>query len=81
VGDQFYNPLGISFDNRWRDLGILIAFTVQRPSLLDSARTFLFFSASSHSFTFSRCFAIDLYQIFLDSSSLFIVPKRRFIRL
>jgi ATP-binding cassette, subfamily G (WHITE), member 2, SNQ2 len=26
VGDQFYEPLGISFDHRWRDLGILIAF-------------------------------------------------------
>lgn len=26
VGDQFYEPLGISFVHRWRDLGILIAF-------------------------------------------------------
>ena len=26
VGDQFYEPLGISFNDRWRDLGILIAF-------------------------------------------------------
>lgn len=26
VGDQFYEPLGFTFDNRWRDLGILIAF-------------------------------------------------------
>jgi ABC-type multidrug transport system permease subunit len=26
VGDQFYESLGISFDNRWRDLGIFIAF-------------------------------------------------------
>jgi ATP-binding cassette subfamily G (WHITE) protein 2 (SNQ2) len=26
VGDQFYEPLSISFDTRWRDLGILIAF-------------------------------------------------------
>ena len=26
VGDQFYEPLSISFDTRWRDIGILIAF-------------------------------------------------------
>lgn len=26
VGDQFYTALGFDFDNRWRDLGILIAF-------------------------------------------------------
>lgn len=26
VGDQFYEPLGISFDRRWRDFGILVAF-------------------------------------------------------
>ncbi|SCV67921.1 BQ2448_42 [Microbotryum intermedium] len=28
VGQQFYEPLGIRFDTRWRDLGIMIAFTV-----------------------------------------------------
>lgn len=26
VGDQFYEPLGYSFANRWRDLGVLAAF-------------------------------------------------------
>jgi len=26
VGDQFYQNLGLDFDNRWRDLGILAAF-------------------------------------------------------
>ncbi|KAK5248348.1 ATP-binding cassette transporter snq2, partial [Cryomyces antarcticus] len=26
VGDQFYEPLGFTFNNRWRDLGILAAF-------------------------------------------------------
>lgn len=26
VGDEFYNTLSISFDTRWRDLGILITF-------------------------------------------------------
>lgn len=28
TGEDFYRPLGISFDNRWRDLGIFIAFLV-----------------------------------------------------
>ncbi|KAJ1310587.1 hypothetical protein OPQ81_007316 [Rhizoctonia solani] len=27
-GDDFYSGLGISFDTRWRDFGIMIAFTV-----------------------------------------------------
>jgi len=26
VGDEFYTPLGFSFDNRWRDLGIFLCF-------------------------------------------------------
>ena len=26
VGDQFYTPLGFSFSDRWRDLGIFAAF-------------------------------------------------------
>ena len=26
VGDQFYEPLGFSYSNRWRDMGILAAF-------------------------------------------------------
>ena len=26
IGDQFYTALELNFDNRWRDLGILIAF-------------------------------------------------------
>ena len=26
VGDEFFGPLGLEYDNRWRDLGILIAF-------------------------------------------------------
>ncbi|KJR83161.1 uncharacterized protein SPSK_03859 [Sporothrix schenckii 1099-18] len=26
VGDQFYEPLNLSFDNRWRDLGIYLSF-------------------------------------------------------
>ncbi|KAH7168191.1 ABC-2 type transporter-domain-containing protein [Fusarium sp. MPI-SDFR-AT-0072] len=26
MGDEFYNPLSMSFDTRWRDLGIIVAF-------------------------------------------------------
>ncbi len=26
VGDEFYGPLGLSFDQRWRDLGIYVCF-------------------------------------------------------
>lgn len=26
VGDEFYAPLGLSYDNRWRDMGIFLAF-------------------------------------------------------
>lgn len=40
VGDQFYTPLGISFDHRWRDLGILIAFI--------GSNLFLLFVGVSH---------------------------------
>ncbi|QIX01730.1 hypothetical protein AMS68_007247 [Peltaster fructicola] len=34
VGDEFYGAFGISFDNRWRDLGILIAFVGSNLILL-----------------------------------------------
>ncbi|KAK6582323.1 hypothetical protein PZA11_004731 [Diplocarpon coronariae] len=34
VGDQFYSGLGFRFDNRWRDLGILIAFVGSNLVLL-----------------------------------------------
>ena len=40
VGDQFYNALEISFDNRWRDMGIFIAF-------IGSNLIFLFLGVSS----------------------------------
>ncbi|KAG9100824.1 hypothetical protein FRC06_003645 [Ceratobasidium sp. 370] len=44
-GDDFYTGLGISFDNRWRDLGIMIAFTVFNT---------LVTLAASKAFKFSR---------------------------
>ena len=40
VGDQFYTALELNFDNRWRDLGILIAF-------IGSNLIFLFLGVSS----------------------------------
>lgn len=48
VGDQFYEPLGLSFDNRWRDLGILIAFI--------GSNLFVLFIAVSTSLLFVRAF-------------------------
>ncbi|KAB5583021.1 ABC-2 type transporter-domain-containing protein [Coniochaeta sp. 2T2.1] len=41
VGDQFYQPLGLSFDHRWRDLGIFIAF-------VGSNLIILFMAVSAH---------------------------------
>jgi len=34
VGDEFYGPLGLSFDNRWRDLGIYVAFIASNLIIL-----------------------------------------------
>jgi len=45
VGDQFYNGLALSFDNRWRDLGIFIAF-------IGSNLVFLFLGVSPPPFIF-----------------------------
>ena len=44
VGDEFYEPLGLSFDNRWRDLGILAAFTASSTIFLFLGSQFLNFS-------------------------------------
>ncbi|KAH6617791.1 ABC-2 type transporter-domain-containing protein [Chaetomium sp. MPI-SDFR-AT-0129] len=41
VGDEFYEPLGLSFDNRWRDLGIYIAFIGSNLILLFVASRYL----------------------------------------
>jgi len=37
VGDQFYEPLGFSFDHRWRDLGIYICFVASNLIILFTA--------------------------------------------
>lgn len=34
VGDEFYAPLALSYDNRWRDLGIFFAFIVSNLVIL-----------------------------------------------
>ena len=44
VGDQFYEPLGISFDQRWRDFGILTAFIGSNLFLLFIGSRYLNFN-------------------------------------
>ncbi|KAL2259850.1 hypothetical protein VTK26DRAFT_6321 [Humicola hyalothermophila] len=44
VGDQFYAPLGLSFDNRWRDLGIYCAYIASNLIILFVASRFLNFN-------------------------------------
>ncbi|CAN8098395.1 unnamed protein product [Discula destructiva] len=41
VGDQYYEQLGMSFDDRWRDLGIFIAFVGSNLVILVLASRFL----------------------------------------
>lgn len=42
VGDQFYQPFGMNFDNRWRDLGIFAAFIASNLIILFAAVSCLF---------------------------------------
>lgn len=44
VGDEFYQPLGIEFSTRWRDLGILICFTAFNCIVTVIASKFLKYS-------------------------------------
>ncbi|KAJ4287405.1 ATP-binding cassette transporter snq2 [Collariella sp. IMI 366227] len=44
VGDEFYGPLGLSFDHRWRDAGIFIAFIGSNLIILFVASRFLNFN-------------------------------------
>ena len=44
VGDQFYDTFQISFDNRWRDLGIFAGFIVSNLVLLFLGSRFLNFN-------------------------------------
>lgn len=39
-GDQFYTPLGMTFDNRWRDLGIYLAFCASNIVIIFVAVSF-----------------------------------------
>ena len=44
VGNQFYEPLDLSFDHRWRDLGILAAFIGSNLILLFIGSRYLNFN-------------------------------------
>jgi ABC-type multidrug transport system permease subunit len=44
VGDEFYGPLGLSYDHRWRDLGIFIAFVGSNLILLFLGSRYLNFA-------------------------------------
>ncbi|EOO02215.1 putative brefeldin a resistance protein [Phaeoacremonium minimum UCRPA7] len=44
VGDEFYEPLGLTFDNRWRDLGIFLSFVGSNIIILFLASRFLNFN-------------------------------------
>jgi len=44
VGDQFYEPLGFAWENRWRDLGILTAFIGSNLVLLFLGSRYLNFN-------------------------------------
>ncbi|KAI0004345.1 ABC-2 type transporter-domain-containing protein [Xylariaceae sp. FL0662B] len=44
VGNQFYEPLGFTFANRWRDLGIFLAFVGSNLIILFAAGRFLNFN-------------------------------------
>lgn len=41
VGNEFYEPLLVSFDDRWRDLGILFAFCVSNAIITITATKYL----------------------------------------
>lgn len=44
TGDQFYEPLGIRYEERWRDLGVMAAFCVSNVVLLFAASRWLNFN-------------------------------------
>lgn len=44
VGDEFYTPLNMSFDHRWRDLGIFAVFIASNTIILFVASRFLNFN-------------------------------------
>lgn len=44
IGDEFYQPLGYEFSNRWRDLGIFAAFIASNLIILFVAAKYLNFN-------------------------------------
>jgi ABC-type multidrug transport system ATPase subunit/ABC-type multidrug transport system permease subunit len=49
VGDEFYDPLGYSFEYRWRDLGIFSAFIASNLVILFLGVSHIFLTYTSHS--------------------------------
>ena len=56
IGDEFYEPLGLSFDNRWRDFAIFASFIGSNLVLLVLAVRLAFFCFG---FLFHRCFFLS----------------------
>lgn len=59
VGDEFYNRIGLNFDNRWRDLGIFI-------SLVGSNLILLFLAVS----LYPRYARYEIYLILDDTGQI-----------
>ena len=62
VGDEFYRTFSMSFDDRWRDLGIYVAFVGSNLIFLFLAVSFffsfLFFTSLSFSFPFLKVWCL-----------------------
>lgn len=65
VGDQFYGPLAMNFDHRWRDMGIFLAFV--------GSNLFILFMAVSTILTFTS----ETVCLLTSSQSRFLNFNRR----
>ncbi len=61
VGDQFYEPLGFSFDHRWRDLGIFAAFIGSNLVLLFVGVSLT--SLTYHDFSADKAYTVSIPQL------------------
>lgn len=52
IGDQFYDAFDLSYDNRWRDLGIFLCFIVSNVIILflgvSTTLIFFFWETTNH---------------------------------
>lgn len=55
VGDDFYKPIGILFSNRWRDLGIFIAFVVFNIFVVSDYGNAVFFPSGPCGCSLEEC--------------------------